>query len=181
MSCPPEDGVPPLASPPPDSPDDLASPRFTSARAYYALYTETNTLSHIDDAIQHFSDAALLPPSASAMLSVILATRYERTGDPNDLQRAVEIAREAVDAVPTGHSERGEYLANLASRLRTSYQLRDSLDVSQEMRDVVPPPPRPVHPELQGFMASLVRRIHSAYGRMDELDAERAMLYCAEA
>lgn len=125
----------------PDPPDDLACPRFVSARASYALYVETDTLSHLDDAIQHFSDATPLPPSTSAVLSVILAIRYKHIRDPSDLQRVAEIAREAVDAVLTGHSERGEYLVNLALRLRNSYQLRDALGVSQEMQDVVPPPP----------------------------------------
>lgn len=181
MSCPPEGGAPPQASSLPDPLDDLTSPHFVSVQACCTLYAETNTLSHLEDAIQLLSNTAPLTPFASAMLSQILATRHERTGDPSDLQRALEIAREVIDAVPTGHPKRGEYLANLATQLRSSYQLRDALDVPQEMRDVAPPPPRPVHPELQGFMASLVRRIHSTYGPMDELDSGRAMLYCAEA
>ncbi|MEV0231734.1 CHAT domain-containing protein [Nonomuraea sp. NPDC050786] len=43
--------------------------------------------------------------------------RYGVTGEPADLESAVEVMREAAGAVPTGHPDRARLLANLANAL----------------------------------------------------------------
>ncbi|KAL2174178.1 uncharacterized protein P884DRAFT_315271 [Thermothelomyces heterothallicus CBS 202.75] len=47
----------------------------------------------------------------------MLASRYERTGEMTDLEEAIGIARQAVDATPHDHPDRAALLRNLGNKL----------------------------------------------------------------
>jgi hypothetical protein len=50
-----------------------------------------------------------------------LLDRYERAGDPRDLDDAVEAARATLDGLPATHRNRAMYRADLAFALGTRY------------------------------------------------------------
>jgi tetratricopeptide (TPR) repeat protein len=70
----------------------------------------------------------------------LAATRHEETGEPADqalLDEAVDVAREAVAAVPPDHRRRGELLVDLAETLQRRFAETHADDDLREAADVV--------------------------------------------
>ncbi len=55
-------------------------------------------------------------------LGVALQTRFERTGDPADLDAAIATVKEAIQAAPAGHPDRAAMLSNLGVALRARFE-----------------------------------------------------------
>jgi tetratricopeptide (TPR) repeat protein len=78
--------------------------------------------------------------------------RYERTGRLEDLEEAIRVFREAVEATPPGSPDRPGYLNNLGNGLRARYErtgrledLEEAIRVFREAVEATPPgsPDRP--------------------------------------
>ncbi|KAL7918917.1 CHAT domain-containing protein [Trichoderma austrokoningii] len=61
-------------------------------------------------------------------LGSMLGRRFERTGSMDDLNRAVSVASDAVDATPHDHPHRAACLNNLGNRLGRRFERTGSLD-----------------------------------------------------
>ncbi|EEP70506.1 hypothetical protein MCAG_00833 [Micromonospora sp. ATCC 39149] len=59
----------------------------------------------------------------------MLLTRFERTGDLDDLELAIKLTEAAVDATAPEHAKRGSYLSNLGSLLTRFEQLASEADL----------------------------------------------------
>ncbi|GKZ32885.1 hypothetical protein AbraIFM66950_002571 [Aspergillus brasiliensis] len=61
-------------------------------------------------------------------LSRYLSSRFNRTGNLDDLEAAISHARDAVAATPVNHPNRAGYLSNLSNRLSSRYDRTGNLD-----------------------------------------------------
>lgn len=134
---------------------------------------------------------AALIPSGDGRLFLLgimggfLRNKYERTGDLEDLQRAVTHSEEAVAALPQGHSSRPSFLAELASTLGMKYtrmgdihDLQRAISYAEEAMAAIPHdnPYRATQlPNLAGYLVDRYKRT----GDLDDL--QQAILYAEEA
>ncbi len=58
----------------------------------------------------------------------MLGTQFEQTGSIDDLNRAVDVASQAVDATPQDHPNRARWLNNLGIRLGNRFERTGSID-----------------------------------------------------
>jgi len=84
--------------------------------------------------------------------------RYERTGKMEDLEEAIQVARQAVDVTPEDHPDLAERLNNLGNRLESRYErtgkvedLEEAIRVARQAVDVTPKD----HPDLAGRLNNL--------------------------
>ncbi|MFD4231396.1 CHAT domain-containing protein, partial [Streptomyces sp. NPDC058545] len=115
-------------------------------------------------------------------LGAALGVRFERTGDPSDLDQAVTTVQEAVDAIPTDHPNRAECLNNLGTALGVRFErtgdpsdLDQAVTTAQEAVDAIPTdhPDRAVSLSILG--AALRVRFERA-GQLSDLDAAASAL-----
>jgi tetratricopeptide (TPR) repeat protein len=59
---------------------------------------------------------------AKRALAIKLGSWYERTGEITDLEKAIGIARQAVESTPDDHPGRASYLNNLGGKLQRRYE-----------------------------------------------------------
>jgi CHAT domain-containing protein/tetratricopeptide (TPR) repeat protein len=78
-------------------------------------------------------------PGMLANLAALLYTRYERFGEPADLDDAVEFAGRSAQCTPQRNAHRPGRIANLAAALRARYVLRlDPEDLDEAVRILWP-------------------------------------------
>jgi len=66
-------------------------------------------------------------PHMLSNLGIMLSRRFERTGSIDDLNRAVDVAEQAVNATPEDHPNRAGRLNNLENLLTTQFERTGSL------------------------------------------------------
>jgi tetratricopeptide (TPR) repeat protein len=103
-----------------DSPQHAQRGRMMSdlARALDLRFRTLNDPADLDAAIRSYEDAAAMTTEADrvlylADLGVLLRRRFGVTESADDLDRAIDISGQAVDATPLGHPNRGAMLTNL--------------------------------------------------------------------
>jgi tetratricopeptide (TPR) repeat protein len=98
-----------------------------------------------------------------------------------DLEDAIRIAKEAVNATPEGHPDRAGHLSNLGILLGDRYSrtgamadLEDAIRISKEAVNATPED----HPDRAGFLINLGNRLGDRYSRTGALvDLEEAISY----
>jgi tetratricopeptide (TPR) repeat protein len=104
-------------------------------------YNMDSQLDVLRDALMYARQAVTgLPPDAGASARSILAAAahdmFVRTGDPQDLDEAMEALRAAVRIAAASDPLRARYLANLGAVLMTAYSFRDETGLLAEAVDV---------------------------------------------
>ncbi len=104
------------------------------------LYAADGDLADLEHAIGNFRDAIaaeddeLERAAFESNLAVVLADRYERTGQLADLEAAITSAEQAVRHAPPGDPDRVTYLGNLAVCLSDRYdRLGDLSDLDRAL------------------------------------------------
>lgn len=91
-----------------------------------------NAILIYEDAINKCSSDDLSRPSILSNLAITLTLKYHQTKNPLDLDKAIEIAEEAVNSIEVEeHPDRGLYLNNLSRTLFLRFRLsknKDDLD-----------------------------------------------------
>lgn len=107
---------------------------------------------------------------------IMLGIRFRRMGSLNDLNRAIEFVREAVDATPHDHPNRAARLSNLGSCLSirsTQTASMDDLDravsVAREATEVIPYQ-HPNRAVCFGNLGSILDMRFKQTGSMDDLN-----------
>ncbi|KAI0466991.1 CHAT domain-containing protein [Xylaria cf. heliscus] len=103
-----------------------------------------------------------------AMLGLLLSERYSRTGDIYDIERAIQVTREACDSTPKFHKYQPMRLGSLADVLCQNYFARRRMaDLNQAIRiRRVSAHTLPVeHPDRLKFLVSLAAGLGLKYSR----------------
>jgi hypothetical protein len=137
-------------------------------------YEHFNESTDLDEAV---AAARLAAPGGTGFLDTlarVLLLRYDRAGDPTDLNAAIETARAGIDATPADAPDRGMPLANLAVMLRKRFEadgrpadLTDAVGVARSAVDA--PVERPV--DRQITLAALANALMSRYRHDGDLQA----------
>ena len=105
------------------------------------------------------------------MLSVLgtsLRMRFERAGDPRDLDAAIDAGEQAVAAVPPGHPGRAGRLSDLQNSLRTRYQHHGNsadLDAAINAGEQAVAASPPGHPDRAMYLSNLA---YSQFARFEQ-------------
>ncbi|KAI1735117.1 CHAT domain-containing protein [Xylaria scruposa] len=96
---------------------------------------QASFLPDILPAIKYPEKATTIVPTTKAKyanlpsyLGNLLAWRYEETGEINDLQLAIFVTKETLNAIPYDHPNRPEYLGNLGNWLGRRYERTGALE-----------------------------------------------------
>ncbi|KAJ7213456.1 CHAT domain-containing protein [Mycena pura] len=139
--------------------------------------------------MQAFQIMVILPRIQWKVMAVALGnscvTDYQRLGDPDDLETAVQYFQAAVDLAPAGHPDRAMYLQDLASGYGVRYQrlgdlndLEAALQHSQAAVDLIPAG----HPERAWYLNNLASSYGEHYQRLGDLnDLEEVLQHSREA
>jgi hypothetical protein len=99
-------------------------------------------------------------------LAKSLSTRYKRTGDVGLLKEAIDLDREALDLLPTGHPYRSKFCGDLATSLKEQYHrtgdtgpLDGVIDLEREALDLLPIG----HPYRSMFYRNLATSLEAQY------------------
>ncbi|GAB2873892.1 CHAT domain-containing protein [Streptomyces deserti] len=163
---------------------------FNLGSTLQRVYQQTDDLAALEEAVQRF-EACLQAERTTASrprsgpdhaktlsnLGAVLRVRAERLGTRADLDRSVELSRQAVTALPADHRDRATYLSNLCATLEARYawsgsqeDLAEAVRAGRESVDTthaVDTAPRVVH--LTNLGAALRRRYESS-GALADLD-----------
>ncbi|KLU92421.1 hypothetical protein MAPG_11367 [Magnaporthiopsis poae ATCC 64411] len=98
-------------------------------------YQQTGRFEDLEEAVRIMEQAVdirgeSIQPDMLSNLGVMLAwlgRRFERTGSISDLNRAVEVTGEAMDATPQNHPDRAMYLNNLGNLLGSRFERTGSM------------------------------------------------------
>jgi tetratricopeptide (TPR) repeat protein len=120
-----------------------------------------------------------------ANLGVAYGMRFERAGDPADLDRSIELSTEGLAVTPEGHPERAGRLSNLGTHYRVRFERRGMLaDLDQAIdvgRAAVAATPRN-RPDRAMCLSNLGGAYQVRFRRAGELaDLDRAIELGAEA
>ncbi|KAJ4855789.1 hypothetical protein T069G_09157 [Trichoderma breve] len=115
----------------------------------------------------------------------MLGMRYKQTASMGDLDRAVSITSEAVDATPSNHPERAAYLIDLGHMLSMRYKQTASMDdlnravsIARVAVDATPPN----HPGRAGRLSNLGNMLSMRYKQTASMnDLNRAVSIAREA
>jgi hypothetical protein len=103
-------------------------------------------------------------------------SRFQRTGDPADLDRALELFREALAVAPETHTGRNRLLANIAEMLAQRYKVAGLLDDLEEASTYsraaadATPWSDPLREHLQGSLMAHLSAYAQVTGSVRELD-----------
>ncbi|KAF2465628.1 uncharacterized protein BDR25DRAFT_239619, partial [Lindgomyces ingoldianus] len=105
-----------------------------------------------------------------------LGRRYERTGKMEDLEKAIRVARQAVEVTPDDHPDLAGRLNNLGNKLKSRYKrtgkmedLEEAIRVARQAVEVTPDD----HPHLAACLNNLGNKLESRYertGKMENLE-----------
>ncbi|KAJ5662986.1 hypothetical protein N7507_003717 [Penicillium longicatenatum] len=112
-------------------------------------------------------------------LGTYLESRYERTGQIEDLEEAIRVSRQALQATPDDHCELAEWSNNLGNYLRHRYKqtgqiedLEEAIRLSRQAAQATPED----HPDLAIYLDSLGTSLESRYERTGQIeDLEEAI------
>ncbi|NUS81063.1 MAG: CHAT domain-containing protein, partial [Streptomyces sp.] len=121
---------------------------FNLGRALQAVHQRTDDLTALDEAVRRLEGALHAQRSAGSRhrsgtdraaglsnLGAALRVRAERLGNRADLDRAIELSREAPDALPADHPDRATYFTNLCTTLLVRYTWAgDQQDLADAVR-----------------------------------------------
>jgi tetratricopeptide (TPR) repeat protein len=116
-------------------------------------------------------------------LSHRFSSRYDRTGNLDDLEAAISHAQDAVANTPADHHDRAGRLSNLSNRLSSRYDRTGNLDdleaaISHAQHAAANTPPD--HPDRAGRLSNLSHRFSSRYDRTGNLDDVEAAISHAQ-
>lgn len=145
------------------------------AHAMTTRYEQTGDFADLDDALMlattTFALAAVADPGrqveATGHLARIHALRHLRTGDPQDLERAVKAVESLVVGLPPDDRQRPPALANLTILLirrfrveRNPADLERAIEAAQEALDSIPPDQAAYRARAQSALAhALLERV----------------------
>ncbi len=115
--------------------------------------------------------------AALSNLGMALQDRFERSGDPRDLDEAIETHREVLRAAPPSYPERARHLKVLATALVDRFKLNRTaadLDEAVSRLETAVDATNRLHPELPGYLSSLGTALmdrHARLGRPEDVDA----------
>ncbi|ROT37123.1 hypothetical protein SODALDRAFT_279961, partial [Sodiomyces alkalinus F11] len=128
-------------------------------------YSRTGIRQHIDHAVSIAQLSVTLVADddnwAARMnnLGCMLQSRYERTGATADLEEAIGVARQAVEATPDNHPDRATCLNNLGNKLQSRYErtratadLEEAIGVARQASVEATPDD---HPNRAGWLNNL--------------------------
>lgn len=147
-------------------------------------YIRTGNPDELAEAITHSERACRESESIGCrvMLGDLLAQRYETTGSQDDLARAIELLKEAVQATPSASPDRPRRLVDLAITLLNRHAVLGDLDdlsvalelYSEAMRTI--PPTSPDRSACLAQQALAFYRRYESTGLLDDLDRSAAGL-----
>jgi tetratricopeptide (TPR) repeat protein len=148
------------------------------ALAEQALFDVSGDIRALDEAIRTLQAAVDADPRNDWLsnLSNALRRRYERLGTLDDLDRAVQASRRAVEEAAADHPARAKHLSNLALALRMRYEhLGEPRDLDQAVetgRRAISSvaPDDPDRPMLLSNHSIALRVRYEALRRRDDLD-----------
>jgi hypothetical protein len=160
-------------------------------RAYLQQFFAFGDLSDLEDAIQRF-EAALAAASTSALrqatvanLSSALRERFRRSGDANDLDRALDLAAQTVADLQPGAPDRAHFLDTyglaLWSRLRHRHDPADLDQAIAAFSDGLDDPTAGDNPDLPHHLGVALEARWSRDGRRDDLEQAIELLERATA
>lgn len=151
-------------------------------------YEHTGQISDLNRAIKCAEEAYDSPSVQRATnLYRLSSMRFDRSGDPTDLEGSIKYARLALDAAPGGkeHYTRAGCLANLASAFQRRFEhfseiedLTYAIDLSEEVLEAVPED----HVNRAGHLQNMVGLLGLLYERTgSEGGLERGVVYSEQA
>ncbi|MDG4767425.1 CHAT domain-containing protein [Solwaraspora sp. WMMD406] len=181
---------------PPRAADQAKSAAEADRRGMIELvaFSATGRALHADLAVRLFRHALAVVPSDDparaqyrAHLADALATRFERTGDPDDLDASIEWDRLAIEAAPAGSVEQAMLLADVCGALANRYQhlgrVEDLAGAIEAGRRAVRQTPRD-HPSMVtaalNLAGALIAR-HERDGDLSDVDEAIELLRHAAA
>ncbi len=158
---------------------------FNLGRTLQAVYEQSDDLDALDEAVRRLEGALRAGPAPGtgdpktlSKLGALLRVRAGRLGGRGDLDRAVEVSRQAATALPDGHPRRAAYLSGLGAALLQrylSYGTRQDLDeavrVCRESADATPAEDTAARATRLADLATALRRRYECAGALDDLDA----------
>ncbi|MFJ3668114.1 CHAT domain-containing protein [Streptomyces sp. NPDC090106] len=175
---------------PDESGPHAAQVLFNLGRALQAVHQRDGGLAPLDEAVRRLEGAlragrATGSPRYSdaghalhlSNLGAVLRVRAERLGDRADLDRAVELSLQAVDALPAGHPDRATYLTNVCTALTVRYTWAgDQRDLTEAVRTAREAVAGTAAAETGALvvhltnLGSVLRRRHEWSGALADLD-----------
>ncbi|MBA2807063.1 CHAT domain-containing protein [Streptomyces sp. KM273126] len=121
---------------------------FNLGRALQAVHQQNDDLGALDEAVRRLEGALRAGQSVGSRhrsgrdrakqlsnLGAALRVRAERLGTRADLDRSIELSRQAIDALPADHPERATYFTNLCTTLLVRYTWAgDQQDLAEAVR-----------------------------------------------
>ena len=175
-----------------DTPADFTAAEATDrGTVLFGNYQRTGNIQLLRAATSHFSEAVGAAPAdhpdRPGMLSNLGAARrarFERIGQQADLDQAITLLTEAVDA-PADHPNRPGMLSNLGITLRARFErtgqladLDQAITTAREALDATPidQPDRPM------YLSNLGNALHTRFGRTgQQADLDQAITTGREA
>lgn len=123
--------------------------------------------------------AAGIPPGhpdragVLANLCAALWARFERTGEPADLDKAIELGRAAVQSAAPGDPGRAAYLTNLGAALRARFEWLDraeDLDQAIELWRIAVTSTPVEDPGRAGFLSNLGAALQTRFRRLGGIE-----------
>ncbi|KAI9863865.1 MAG: hypothetical protein M1813_003517 [Trichoglossum hirsutum] len=118
-------------------------------------------------------------PARTALFSyyaVLKITRFERTGNMEDLEEAIRKAEQAVKATPEGHPDLATWLSNLGNMLERRFErtgrMEDLEEAVHKASQAVKATPKG-HPDLASMLGNLSKKLGSRFeqtGSMEDLE-----------
>lgn len=101
-----------------------------------------------------------------------LARQYGRTGEMINLEKAINVSRQAIESAPTDHPDRTTFLHNLAIDLQSRYErtgemanLKEATTLARQAVDSTPAD----HLDRAGWLNNLGNKLESRYERTGEM------------
>ncbi|KAM0710540.1 hypothetical protein Q7P35_002211 [Cladosporium inversicolor] len=165
--------------------EHVVSTSFEEAIQYYKVYVGTGELCHLDLTVQCARKGLELTGQCHAQLEIlgfladILSLRFEQSGETKDLEEVIDVAQQAVQAMPFDHPDRAGFLNNLGVWLSSRYErtgemkdLGEAIDVARQAIQATPLD----HPGRAGRSSNLSNSLGSRYQRTGEMnDLEEAI------
>ncbi|KAF7366555.1 CHAT domain-containing protein [Mycena sanguinolenta] len=142
----------------------------------FQSYKVSGTINHLNQAICAYNDAVRDNTGSAiylANLGMSLLDRFQKLGNLLDINRAIEMLKDAVQLTPDGHPDKPSWLNNLGnSLLRRFEQLGDLDDLNQsvlrfEAAIALTPDG---HPDIPSQLNNLGNSLLSRFERLGDLD-----------
>ncbi|KAF3071998.1 hypothetical protein CFAM422_005757 [Trichoderma lentiforme] len=154
----------------------------------FIKFEHTQTLANLEEAISVFQgivDAISLDATDTALLGWLLSARFSMTGNVADLDRAINITRNAIDIILPNDPNHPALLSFLADQLMHRHDVTmevtdidEAICLGQNLISTVPPN----HPERADFLSNLAGKfINRYFSTKNTADLDEAIHLAQEA